>query len=305
VSRAAVVPVAVAVVLLAGGPAEAQNRGVYPLGMSAVGSGVMPAAGFTYSNLFLFYSRDRSVDADGEVVARGSNSVLMDMNGFVWASAKEVLGGARLAVSATLPIANNSLASDVTGAISGGGGFADSYYQPVILGWALKRVEIRAIYGFLAPTGRFEAGASDNVGSGYWTHVLASGQTVYLTADRRTAVSAFQMYEFHGAQEGTEIKPGQTFDLDYSATRMFPLEEDLLLQAGVVGYGGWQTTAREGPAVTPEEAETRYAVNALGFTANLSFPTRKASLGLKYFKEFSNRSTFEGYSLQISGSINF
>ncbi len=297
--------VAVACSLVAFASAQAQNRGVYPLGMSAVSSGVMPAPGFTYSNLFLFYSRNRSVDADGEVVATGSNSVLMDMNGFAWASAKPVLGGARLAASATLPIANNSLASDVNGAISGGGGFADSYYQPVILGWTLKRVDVRAIYGFLAPTGRFEAGASDNVGSGYWTHVLASGQTVYLTADRRTALSAFQMYEFHTTQEGTDIKPGQTLDLDYSLTRVFPLERGLLLQAGVVGYGGWQTTDKKGPAVTPEEAESRYAINSLGFTANLSFPARKAGLGLKYFKEFSNRSTFEGYSLQISGSINF
>ena len=298
-------PVAVASALLAYGSVQAQNRGVYPLGMSATSSGVMPAPGFTYSNQFLFYSRSRSVDADGEVVATGSNSVLMDMNGFVWASGQAVFGGARLAASATIPIANNSLASDVNGSVSGGGGFADSYYQPVILGWALKRMDIRAIYGFLAPTGRFEAGASDNVGSGYWTHVLASGQTVYLTADRRTALSAFQMYEFHGTQEGTDVKPGQTFDLDYSVTRMFPLKDDLQLQVGVVGYGAWQTTDKEGPAVTPAEADSRYAVQSLGFTGNLSFPSRKTALGLKYFKEFSNRSTFEGYSLQISGSINF
>ena len=157
---------AVACTLIAIGSAQAQNRGVYPLGMSATGSGIMPAPGFSYSNQFLFYSRDRSVDGGGQVVTTGSNSVLMDMNGFVWASANEVLGGARLAVSATLPVANNSLTSDVGGAISGGGGFADSYYQPLILGWAMQRAEIRAIYGFLAPTGRFEVGADDNVGSG-------------------------------------------------------------------------------------------------------------------------------------------
>src|SRR6185437_9194938 len=157
-------PVAVACAFIAFGRAQAQNRGVYPLGMSATSSGVMPAAGFTYSNSFLFYSRSRSLGAEGEVVATGSNSVLMDMNGFVWASSQEVLGAARLAASATLPIANNSLASDVSGAISGGGGFADSYYQPVILGWAMPRAEIKAIYGFLAPTGRFKAGADDNVG---------------------------------------------------------------------------------------------------------------------------------------------
>ncbi len=296
---------AVACALIAFGSAQAQNRGVYPLGMSATGSGIMPAAGFSYSNLFLFYSRDRSVDAGGEVVATGSNSVLMDMNGFVWASAKPVLGGARLAASATLPIANNSLASDVGGAISGGGGFADSYYQPLILGWAMPRAEIRAIYGFLAPTGRFEVGADDNVGSGYWTHVIASGQTLYLTRDRRTAVSAFQMYEFHGTQETTGIQPGQTLNLDYSITRTFPLREDLQLQVGVVGYGQWQTTDKSGPAVTPEQAAAHYRVNALGFATNLSWPARQVGLGLKYYNEFSNRSTFQGYSLQIAASVTF
>src|SRR3954452_5096445 len=228
-------PIAVAGTFVAFGWAQAQSRDVYPLGMSATSSGVMPVAGFTYSNSFLYYSRDRSVDAAGDVLAAGSNSVLMDMNGFVWASSKQVLGGARLAASATLPIANNSLASDVAGSISGGGGFADSYYQPLILGWRTDRVGIRAIYGFLAPTGRFEAGADDNVGSGYWTHVVASGQTVYLTADKRTAVSAFQMYEFHTTQEGTGVRPGQTISLDYSVTRVLPLREDMTLQVGVVG----------------------------------------------------------------------
>src|SRR5215208_8119622 len=298
-------PVALACSFIAFGAAQAQNRGVYPLGMSAIGSGVMPGAGFTYSNSFLFYSRNRSLDANGGVVATGSNSVLMDMNGFVWASSKQILGGARLAASATLPIANNSLASDVAGSISGGGGFADSYYQPLILGWATERAEIKAIYGFLAPTGRFSAGEDDNVGSGYWTHVVASGQTFYLTADKRTAISAFQMYEFHGTQESTGIRPGQTFDLDYSATRSFPLREDLHLQLGLVGYEQRQTTDKTGATVTADQAAAHYSVNALGLSANLGFPAREVGLGFKYFKEFSNRSTFQGHSLQIAASVHF
>jgi len=285
--------------------AWAQNRGVYPLGMSATNSGLTAEPGFTYSNLFLFYSRSESRGPDGELLATGSSSVLMDMNSFVWVSGKKILGGARYSASVTIPIANNSLASDSIGAISGGGGLADSYYQPVILGWRTERVGIRAIYGFLAPTGRFEAGASDNVGSGYWTHVLASGQTVYLTKDKRTAISAFQMYEFHGAQDGTGVHPGQTINLDYSVTRAFPLRGDAGLQVGVVGYEQRQTTGKRGPGVTQQQADARYAVNALGFTGNLSLPTRGVGLGLKYFTEFSNRSTFQGYSLQISGSVAF
>jgi hypothetical protein len=288
-------------------PVQAQVRGVYPVGMNATNSGVTPEAGITYSNLFVFFSRDEEKGAHGETLATGQNSVMMDMNSFVWVSKKEVglLRGAVFSASATLPIANNSLTSDVHGALSGGGGFADSYYQPFILGWRKQRVAIRAIYGFLAPTGRFSAGANTNVGSGYWTSVVASGQTIYLDPSKATALSAFQMYEFHGTQEGTMIHPGQTFNLDYSLTHSFPLQSSLRLQLGLVGYGQWQTTNKLGPNITPEQAAAHYKVNALGFAANALLPEQKLSVGVKYFHEFDCRSTFQGYTLQISGAITF
>ena len=294
-------------VLVPSAPLQAQIRGVYPLGMSATNSGVTPDSGFTYSNSFLSYFRDELRGPNGEVLGIGRNSVLMDMNSLVWVKKKgvKVLRGALFSASATLPIANNSLTSDVEGALSGGGGLADSYYQPLILGWRTKRAEIRAVYGFLAPTGRFKAGANNNVGSGYWTNCVSAGETFYLTSSKTTAISAFEMYEFHGTQQGTNIHPGQTFDLDYSVTQTFPLEQDLRLQLGLAGYGQWQTTDKNGPIVTPAQAAAHYRVNALGFAANVILPVRKASLGVKYFREFLTRSTFQGYSLQISGAITF
>jgi len=288
-------------------PAQAQVRGVYPVGMNATNSGVTPEAGITYSNLFVFFSRDEEKGPHGEIVATGQNSILMDMNSFVWVSKKKIgfLGGAVFSASATLPIANNSLTSDLRGAISGGGGFADSYYQPFILGWRKQRVAIRAIYGFLAPTGRFSAGANTNVGSGYWTSVVASGQAIYLGPSKATALSAFQMYEFHGTQEGTMVHPGQTFNLDYSLSQTFPLQLGLRLQLGLVGYGQWQTTDKHGPTITPEQAAAHYKVNALGFAANALLPEKKVSVGVKYFHEFEGRSTYQGYTLQISAAITF
>jgi len=136
-------------------------RGVYPLGMNALNAGVMPEPGFTYSNLFLFYSRNQLKGSNGEIVSSGNNSVLMDLNTFVWVTEKTILGGAKLSFTATLIINNNSLSSDIVGPISGGGGFGDSYYQPFILGWQTDRTAIRVIYGFLAPTGKFQAGTND------------------------------------------------------------------------------------------------------------------------------------------------
>lgn len=289
------------------GPCCAQVRGVYPLGMSATNPGVTPEAGFSYSNQFLFYSRGELKDVNGEVTATGQNSVLMDMNSIIWVSNSKIpaLGGAVYSCVATLPIANNSLTSDEDGPISGGGGFADSYYQPLILGWSAERVDFRLHYGFLAPTGRFDSTSNDNVGSGYWTNVIASGQTIYLTSNKATALSAFEMYEFHTVQNGTDIHPGETLNLDYSVTQVFPVSRDLRLQIGLVGYEQWQTTNKTGPTITPSQGAAHYQVNSLGFASNLSMPARKVSLGFKYFHEFSNKATFQGTSVQISGVVSF
>src|ERR1043165_10073909 len=85
---------------------RAQVRGVYPLGMSATNSGVTPQPGFSYSNLLAIYSRDKFVGTEGEILATGQQSVVMDLNSFVWVS-KHKIRGAKFSMSATLPVANN------------------------------------------------------------------------------------------------------------------------------------------------------------------------------------------------------
>ena len=292
-------------IMIAAKPARAQNRGVYPLGMSALNSGITPESGFTYSNQLLFYARHQAKDDEGTTLSvTGLNTVVMDMNTLTWVSTKRIFG-ARFSASATLPFAKNDLTSDLQGQISGGSGFADSYYLPFILGWSAARADVRVMYGFLAPTGRFVAGANNNVGSGYWTHTLSSGQTFYLTQGKRLILSTFEMYEFHTKQEGTSIHPGQTLDLDYSLMGSVRRTDGLALQIGVNGYEARQTTAKVGPAISPEVSADRYAVNAFGFGLVAAFPKRNASLGFRYFKEFADRSTFQGYSAQVSGAISF
>src|SRR6266576_2739312 len=96
--------------------AQAQNRGVYPLGMSATNSGVTPGPGFTYVNQLLFYSRDHAKDEAGNTLpVTGQNYVLMDMNTLAWVSTRTLLGGAKYSAAATLPFAKNSLTSDIQG----------------------------------------------------------------------------------------------------------------------------------------------------------------------------------------------
>ena len=138
--------------------ADAQVRGVYPTGMNATNAGVTPASGLTYSNLFIFNSRDESKGPDGEVVATGSNAVMIDLNTFVWVGRRTWLGGARFSATATLLVSNNSLASDTEGQLSAGGGFGDSFYQPFILGWTTNRVDIRTVYRLPRADGKVQCG---------------------------------------------------------------------------------------------------------------------------------------------------
>jgi hypothetical protein len=282
----------------------AQNRGVYPLGMSAINSGVTPESTFTYSNQFLLYTRDQAKDNEGRTLpVTGNHFVIMDMNTITWVSHERILG-AQYSASATLPFAKNDLTSELQGNLSGGSGFADSYYLPVILGWSWTRAAVRAMYGFLAPTGRFRVGANDNVGSGYWTHALSSGQTFYLNGNKRLSLSTFQLYEFHTVQEGSGIHPGETFDLDYSLMYSLARTRRFQLQGGLAGYEQRQTTAKTGPGISLAASEERYAINALGVAVFGILPKR-TSVGLKYFKEFADRATFQGYSLQVVASIGF
>src|SRR5260370_21778473 len=86
--------------------------------------------------------------------------------------------------------------------------------------------------------------------------------------------------------------------------QILPAGEDVLLQFGLIGYGQWQTSNNSGPGVDPASPAS-YRVNAIGGAANVVLPARKASVGFKLSKEFSNSSTVQGYSLQIVGSISF
>jgi hypothetical protein len=296
------------IVLVAHDRADAQVRGIYPPGVFSTNSGVQPEPGFTYSNVFLDYTFNELHGPDGQrLQANPAFTVLADLNAFQWVSKKKILG-ANVGAMALVVVANASLSFAALGNVAGGAGFGDSFYEPFVLGWHLKRADIQAGYAFIAPTGRFVPGSTTNIGSGYWANSPFAGETVYLTKNKAAAASAFEFYEFHGTQTGTEVHPGQTMSLDYSVTQTLPLQKPMktLAQVGVVGYGQWQTTDKTGPTPTQNALGVlHYGVLGLGAGANVIFPERKVVLGFKYFKEFHAVNTVEGYSLQISGSISF
>jgi hypothetical protein len=139
-------------------------RGVYSPGFTATNSGVMPEPGLTYANTFMDYSFDQvNCPVCGNIPSKINVALFADVNVFLWVSKKKILG-ANYALVAGLPFTNSSLSLAGLGTVGGGGGFSDSFYQPITLGWHFKRADVMAAYAFFAPTGQYTAGATDNTG---------------------------------------------------------------------------------------------------------------------------------------------
>jgi hypothetical protein len=93
-------------------------------------------------------------------------------------------------------------------------GFNDMYVVPLYLGWHTPRADFVAGYGFYAPTGRYEAGADDNVGLGMWSHEIQGGTTVYLDPGKKSSAATTAFLEMHSNKKDQDLKVGNLLTLE-------------------------------------------------------------------------------------------
>jgi hypothetical protein len=299
-------------------PANGQQKGQYIPGQQGLNTGVLPDPGFTYANMTVNYSADTLKNANGNSVPlTGSYDIWALENIFFYVPQFKFLG-AKLAVMIVAPtLANGSV---TLGALNfpnvaleaGGEGIADTWVQPVTLGWTLKRVDFNVGYAFMAPTGRYTAGASDNVGSGYWGNHFTTGTTLYLTKNKGTSANLFTDWEFHGSKataRGTTATPGEAFTIEWGLGQVLPLKKDFsrLLQLGLIGYDQWQVSANSGLASPniPASAFPYYSVHAIGFQTNFILPVRALNFFFKFEDEYRALARPEGRTIVFGGSYTF
>ena len=185
-------------------------------------------------NLAANYSAGQLNDSSGSKRPNlsGNFSFWVDENVFMFVPKHKILGG-YYAPYASLNISNGSPVAEITGTNlsgqGGGAGLADTMVSPVNFGWHFSRADVSVGYGFLAPTGRYTAGASDNVGSGYWGNNLFSGTTFYVTKNKGTSANLFMDWEDHGQKTtlaGTKMTPGQAFTVEWGVGQVLPLDKN-------------------------------------------------------------------------------
>ena len=284
----------------------AQQKGQWVPGQGGLNAGVLPDPGITYANLSINYSASTLKDGKGNSIpVQGTYSFWAIENVFYYVPSVKILG-ATLAFQALLPVGNGSFTLPEFGVDPGGAGYADTWVQPITLGWSLKRVSTWVAYAFTAPTGRFTPGSTSNVGSGYWGNNLVSGTTVFLTKNKKTTANLTTDWEIHRRKSGTNETPGQAFTMEWGIGQLFPLDKTMtkLLQLGVIGYDQWQVKADGGTLTNgvPAALIPPYSVHAIGLQANFMLPTKNANFFFKYEPEYLAYAHPQGRTLVFGGA---
>jgi hypothetical protein len=302
-----------------GSPLFGQQKGQWVPGQFGLNAGVIPDPGITYANLALNYSASRLNDSNGNQILKnvtGTYSFWVDENIFYYVPKHKFLR-ATFAPYIALNYASGEVVADLASiagtnlsATGGGSGFADMFVQPLNLAWHFgKRVDFTAGYAFVAPTGRFTQGASNNVGSGYWGNDITSGTTYYITKNKGTSANLVTAWEIHGQKSGTNITPGQAFTMEWGLGQVLPLKKDFsrLLQLGLVGYDQWQVSNNSGTKFVggipvPQSALPYYSSHAIGVQSNFILPTKGLNFFFKYYDEYRTLATTQGRTFVFGGS---
>jgi hypothetical protein len=306
-------------------PLLAQQKGQWVPGQFGLNAGVIPDPGITYANLALNYSAGQLNNSNGDRILQnvtGTYSFWVDENIFYYVPNHKFLGGYFMPY-VVLPYASGSVVAALPpllpGATSGinlsagGSGFADMYVQPLNMGWHFgKRVDFVAGYAFTAPTGRYTAGASNNVGSGYWGNNITSGTTLYITKNKGTSANLATDWEVHGQKtvaspvtgQLSKITPGQAFTMEWGLGQVLPLKKNMsqLAQLGLVGYDQWQVSNNGGNyllAGVPVAASRVpfYSVQGIGVQANYILPAKNLVAFFKYYDEYSAKARPQGRTI--------
>jgi hypothetical protein len=174
-----------------------------------------------------------------------------------WGSNFSLLGGARYvaAISPSYASADGVViterggaAADTTimeyeeGKVSGWG---DLFVSPLQLYWTFDKFDLATMYGFYAPTGRYETGGDDNMGLGFWTHQFQGFGYYYPTPGKATALMLGLTYELTGDIKDEDVNPGNRFTLEWGVSQYLTEQFEI----GVQGGHNWQVSDDSGSDV--------------------------------------------------------
>jgi hypothetical protein len=228
---------------------------------------------FLFCGTILFFSSNSYFDKNGnefkQIRLDQINPILPNINvdlslgGFTsvpavfWASKFKILGGANymagispgyFSMDASVLSEPRGIVIDTVYSKSVGGkvnGFSDLFVAPVGLSRALRGFDFTFLYGFYAPTGKYQTGSSDNVGLGFWTHQFQGYGYYFPLESKATAIMVGLTYELNSRIKDVEVTPGNRFTFEWAISQF--LSEQF--EVGIHGGHNWQISDDSGSDV--------------------------------------------------------
>ncbi|MCW8824604.1 MAG: transporter [Ignavibacteriaceae bacterium] len=224
-----------------------------------------------------------------------------------WASNFKILGGANymagispgyLSVDASALTERRGIVIDTTYTKIEGGtvsGFTDLFIAPVGFSWGLEKFDFTFLYGVYAPTGKYETGASDNTGTGFWTHQFQGYGYFYPIENKATAVMVGLTYELNSKIKDVEVTPGNRFTLEWGISQFLSDRFEI----GVHGGHNWQISDDSGADVYWDPA-IHDKKNTIAFNASVWPLEERLMFNLKYAFDFGMVQRFKNDNYMVN-----
>jgi hypothetical protein len=178
------------------------------------------------------------------------------------------------------------------------GGFGDLIFSPLTLGWSFNdNMDFSFLYMAYAPTGRYEIGADDNIGKGYWTHQFQAPFYYYLM-EKATALFVMPTFETNGQVKGSDVRPGSRFSLDYGISQYVTS----WLELEILNGHTWQISDDKGDDVwwNGTKLEGRDHTNTVSFGAGAWPWEGRLNVRAKYVMDYGVKQRFKTNFLSLS-----
>lgn len=296
-------------------PASAQLNGSHLLGDFGVQSGSQPTPGVYGALFYVRYDTDTIKDAAGNTVRPFPDSpgsvTVNALAPMLWYVGNAKVFGANYGAFIALPFATSSLeVPAIALSESVDMSLSDMLVRPLDLGWHAKRADVSAGLQFYAPTGRYERGATDNIGKGMWTYEPFAGTTVYLDERKTVSLATTGYWELHSDKKNTDTRVGQILTLEGGGGKSF-LGGGLVI--GGAYYAQWKLTEdRLADFVLPGgrrielDVRNKHKVFGLGPDATLPVASKTklfALVNVRYFWETGARMKTQGNNLLVTATF--
>jgi hypothetical protein len=296
-------------------PAHAQLNGENLLGDMGVKSGSQPEPGIYIATMYYRYLADSIKGPEGTSAVSDGTAAQTIQAGVplvVYVSPKTIFG-AHFGMMAVMPFANGSLEAPAFGlSETASTGPSDLYVMPAQLGWHFNRADITTGFAFFAPTGRHEAGASDNLGKDMWSYEVSGGTTAYLDRQRTLSIAATVYWETHTQKDG-EVQFQRTTVHDVKVGQLLTLEGGIgksflhgAASIGVAYYAQWKLTPDQmelGTSAPQLSIPDKHRVFGYGPDITIPIATKSKLIALvnaRYLWETGAEIKTQGHSLLIT-----